>query len=105
MKRVPKFLFIILALLIASLSVLSVVGVYSRTGDNQTAVIKGIKDIRWGIDIKGGVEATFKPEGDYKATEGEIESAKAIIETRLVANNITDYELYADASNGRIIVR
>ncbi|MDD5924391.1 MAG: SecD/SecF family protein translocase subunit [Clostridia bacterium] len=105
MKRVPKFLFIILALLIASLSVLTVIGVYSRTGDNETAVIKGIKDIRWGIDIKGGVEATFKPEGDYKATEGEIESAKAIIETRLVANNITDYELYADASNGRIIVR
>ena len=105
MKRIPKSLFFILAIAIAVFSVLSIVGVYSRTGDNQTPVVKGIGDIRWGIDIKGGVEATFKPGEDYQADADEIESAKSIIETRLVAKNITDYELYADASNGRIIVR
>ncbi len=100
MKRIPKSLFFILAIAIAVFSVLSIVGVYSRTGDNQTPVVKGIGDIRWGIDIKGGVEATFKPGEDYQADANEIESAKSIIETRLVAKNITDYELYADASNG-----
>lgn len=105
MKRIPKPIFFILAVLIILLSVTSVIGIYNRIGDTEAPIIKGINDIRWGIDIKGGVEATFKPSGDYEATEEEIESAKAIIETRLVSSNITDYELYADASNGRIIVR
>ena len=34
-----------------------------------------------------------------------MDSAKAIIETRLVNNNITDYEVYADNNNNQIIVR
>ena len=32
-------------------------------------------------------------------------AAKEIIETRLVGNNITDYEVYTDANNHQIIVR
>ena len=40
-----------------------------------------------------------------EATAEEIEAAKAVIETRLVSNNVTDYELYADASSNTIIVR
>ena len=40
-----------------------------------------------------------------KATAEELESAKAIVETRMVAQNITDYELYTDETNNRIIVR
>ena len=34
-----------------------------------------------------------------------MESAKAIIETRLVNNNITDYEVYLDSANHQVIVR
>ena len=40
-----------------------------------------------------------------QATDTQLEAAKAIIETRMVSQNITDYELYTDATNNRIIVR
>lgn len=105
MKRVPKLVFPVIALLILALGYTAIFGIHTQNGDIQSTVIKGIGDIRWGIDIKGGVEATFKPAGDVDATDEQLDSAKAIIETRLVSNNITDYELYADYSTDRIIVR
>ncbi len=105
MKRVAKPVFFILAILILVLSYFATFGLHTQYGDIDTTVIKGIGDIRWGIDIRGGVEATFKPADGVDATDEEIEAAKAIIETRLVSSNITDYELYADPSSNRIIVR
>lgn len=105
MKRVAKPVFFIIAILILILSYTAIFGIHTQYGDIKTTVIKGIGDIRWGIDIRGGVEATFKPAGDVEATDDQIDAAKAIIETRMVANNITDYELYGDYSNDRIIVR
>ncbi len=105
MKRVKKPVFFVVALLIAALVYTSLFGVYGQRGDFKEVHIKGAGDIRWGIDIRGGVEATFSPAGGVKATDSELESAKAIIETRMVSTNITDYELYTDAANNRIIVR
>ncbi len=105
MKKMSKPIFLIIALLIFFLSYVSFFGIYGLNGDIPVTYIKGAKDIRWGIDIKGGVEATFKPAGDIEATSNQIDAAKSIVETRLVKNNITDYELYADSSNNRIIVR
>ncbi len=105
MKRVKKPVFFIVALLILALTYTSIFGVYGQNGDTKTTYIKGASDIRWGIDIRGGVEATFSPANDYQATEAELESAKSIIEYRMVSKNITDYEIYTDSSNNRIIVR
>lgn len=105
MKRVAKPVFFIVALLIIALAVTSVLGFDTQFGDVKTTRIKGIDDIRWGIDIKGGVEATFQPAEGVDATPEQLESAKSVIETRLVSNSITDYELYADESSNRIIVR
>lgn len=105
MKRVAKPVFFVIAILILTLSYFATFGLHTQYGDVDTTVIKGIGDIRWGIDIRGGVEATFKPADGVDASDEEIETAKAVIETRLVSNNITDYELYADASSDRIIVR
>lgn len=105
MKRVSKSVFFIVAILILALTYFSIFGFSTYYGDIETTIVKGINDIRWGIDIKGGVEATFKPAGDIDATDEEMEAAKAVIETRLVSSNITDYELYADSSSDRIIVR
>ena len=105
MKRVPKPVFFIVALLILLVGYASVFGIHGRNGDIPITYIKGINDIRWGIDIRGGVEATFRPADDVDATNDQIDSAKAIIETRMVSQNITDYELYADYNNDRIIVR
>lgn len=105
MKRVRKPVFFIVALLILFVGYASVFGIHGQNGDIPITYIKGINDIRWGIDIRGGVEATFRPADGVDATDDQINSAKAIIETRLVSSNITDYELYADKSNDRIIVR
>lgn len=105
MKRVSKPIFFIVAILILALAFTAIFGVTTTYGDIKTTVIKGIGDIRWGIDIRGGVEATFKPAGGVDATDEQLDSAKAIIETRLVSNNITDYELYKDDVTDSIIVR
>ena len=105
MKRVKKPVFFIVAVLILALTYTAIFGIYSQNGDNKTTYVKGASDIRWGIDIRGGVEATFSPADGYEATEAELESAKSIIEFRMVSQNITDYEIYTDTSNNRIIVR
>ncbi|MBQ1546347.1 MAG: protein translocase subunit SecD [Clostridia bacterium] len=105
MKRVAKPVFFIIALLIIALALTSTLGIDTQFGDIKTTRIKGIDDIRWGIDIKGGVEATFRPADDVDATPEQLQSAKSVIETRLVSSSITDYELYADESSNRIIVR
>ncbi len=105
MKRVPKPVFFIVALLILAFSFTAIFGVSYYTGDNKNTVLKGIGDIRWGIDIRGGVEATFKPADNYDATDEQLNSAKSIIELRMISQGITDYELYADSNNDRIIVR
>ncbi len=105
MRRVKKPVFFVVLILIAALVYTSLFGVYGQNGDFKVTYIKGAGDIRWGIDIRGGVEATFSPAGGIKATPSELESAKQIIETRMVSQNITDYELYTDEANNRIIVR
>lgn len=105
MKRVPKPVFFIVALLILAFTYTAIFGVSYYDGDNKITVLKGISDIRWGIDIRGGVEATFKPADDYDATDEQLEAAKSIIELRMVSQGITDYELYADRNSDRIIVR
>ena len=105
MKRVPKPVFFIVALLILAFSFTAIFGVSYYSGDNKVTVIKGIGDIRGGIDIRGGVEATFKPANGVDATDEQLESAKSIIELRMISQGITDYELYADKNSDRIIVR
>lgn len=105
MKRIPKPVFFICALLILLFAASAIFGVSYYDGDIEKTVFKGIDDIRWGIDIRGGVEATFKPADDVNATDEQLDAAKEIIETRMVSSGITDYELYADYGSDRIIVR
>lgn len=71
-------------------------------GDN----FKSVQKMRFGIDIRGGVEAIFEPQGlDRKATAAELESARDIIEIRLDNKYITDREVTLDKDGGYIIVR
>ena len=55
MKRVKKPVFFIIAALILVLSYTAIFGVYTQNGDTKNTCIKGVSDIRWGIDIRGGV--------------------------------------------------
>lgn len=109
MKRIKKPVFFIIAALILVFSALTVFGCSTYYGDITTVWVKGVKDIRWGIDIRGGVDVTFTPDPVYAAnheiTDTDIDAAKSIIETRMVSRNITDYEIYQDYNSKRIIVR
>ncbi len=105
MKRVAKPVFFIVALLILFFGITSIWGIHGQNGDNRVTYIKGAGDIRWGIDINGGVEVTFTPDTEEEVTAQDMNSARAIIETRMTSNHITDYEIYTDSSNNRIIVR
>ncbi len=109
MKRKGKWVFFVVTLLILALCYTAFFGVYSEKGDSNVPVIKGASDIRWGIDIRGGAEATFQPVDDdgnlISATKAQLDGAKETISTRLTDNHITDYELYADYENSRLILR
>lgn len=105
-KKTGKWVFFAIFALILALTYTAFFGVDSYYGDTRNIYFKGAKDIRWGIDIQGGVEAVFSPDiEDAKITADDMAAAKAIIETRLVGNNITDYEVYTDNSTHQIIVR
>ena len=105
-KRKGILPFFLVAALILALTFTAFFGVKNYYGDTELVYFKGANDIRWGIDIRGGVEAVFSPDKEgVKITDDDIDAAKAILETRLVNQNITDYEVYADKNNNQIIVR
>lgn len=105
MKKRGKSIFFIVAGLIFALAYTSFFGIKQVYGDTETVWFKGASDIRFGIDIKGGVDATFMPADGVDATKEELDAAEAIIKMRLVGLNITDYEVYIDHNRDRIIVR
>ncbi len=100
MKRGHKPTFFIVTLVILALTYVTVFSL--NIGSFK---IKGAQDIRFGIDIRGGVDVTFTPEGGVDVTDEQLASARAIIETRLDSQNITDREVTVDTQNDRIIVR
>lgn len=106
MKRTAKPVFFIVALLIVALTYTTFFGVYTYYGDRRDTIIRGAKDIRWGIDIRGGIDATFGAvEGVTGVTDDDVNSMREVIAERLVRNNITDHEIYADTANQQVIVR
>lgn len=106
MKKASKPTFFIVLALILALTYCAFFGIYDYYGDTKNTYIKGAEDIRWGIDIRGGVEAVFTPDIQTSdISDDDMSAAKAIIETRLVNNNITDYEVNTDNVNKQVIVR
>ena len=101
-KSWPLF---VVAILIVVFSLTTIFGVSYQYGDTKNIYIKGASDIRFGIDIRGGVDVTFMPAGDVDATPEQMTAAKTVIEDRLVGLGITDYESYVDSNKDRIIVR
>lgn len=96
MKK-EKVTFIIGSILIVLLAITAVFGFGS---------IKGANRMRFGIDIRGGVEAVYEPVDLDRAPEPEeLESARTVIESRLDANSILDREVTTDNEHGTIIVR
>ena len=104
MRKVKKPVFFIVLICILGFAYLTYAGIHTQYGDIKTSYVKGVDEIRWGIDIQGGVNATFEPAGDYDATDDELDAAKAVIEQRLVSLNITDSEVYVDYTKQRVMV-
>lgn len=104
MRKIKKPVFFIVVALIAAFSYLTIFGISNTYGDIENTYIKGVDDIRWGIDIQGGVNATFEPADGADATDEELEAAKTVIEQRLVSLNITDSEVYVDTAKDRVMV-
>ncbi len=109
MKKANKATFFIVFAVIAVLVYTSIFGISSMYGDKKNVYIKGGNDIRWGIDIRGGVDVTFGIPEEANLSGDELEkalgSAEEVIKQRLIGQNITDYEVYSDSVNNKIVVR
>lgn len=105
MKRIGKPIFFVVAIFIFAFTIISFTGISSTYGDIKTVYVKGSNEIRWGIDIRGGVDVTFTPPEDVEPTVAQMNAASEVMKQRLVSLNITDYEVYTDTQKNRIIVR
>lgn len=105
MRKVKKPVFFIVFALIIIFAATVLFGISTYYGDMKTVYVKGVNNIRFGIDIKGGVDVTFTPPEDTDATDAQLDAAKEVIVQRMINLGITDYESYIDYSNDRIIVR
>lgn len=101
-KQKPVF-FIVLAVILL-LTYTAFFGLHSYYGDVSKG-IAGAGEIRWGIDIRGGVDATFQPDTTEEITKENIDGAITIIKQRLDDKGISDSEVIGDYSSKRIIVR
>lgn len=105
MKRSGKQWFFIVAILIFAMTYIAFFGIKNYFGDNEIVYAKSASDIRWGIDIQGGVEAAFSPVTDSDVTKAQLEAAETVIKNRLVNLGITDYETYVDTNNNQVNVQ
>lgn len=97
-----RIAFSITAGIIAIVAILCFTGLYIP-GIIQ---IRGAREMRLGIDIKGGFEAVLAPAKSYTKpiTTADLEAAKSVVELRMDNLNITDRDVFIDNAN-RIIVR
>ena len=105
-KARPITFFIVAAIILLG-TLLSMFGLNIPVpGQSGYMELYGASKIRFGIDIRGGVEAVFAPK-DFSGTpsEEDLASARSVIELRMDNLNILDREITTDKSNGRIIIR
>ncbi|MDP4118067.1 MAG: protein translocase subunit SecD [Bacillota bacterium] len=101
MKKINKGTVFLTAMVTIAISLLAAFGLHYGILN-----IKGVRDIRFGTDIRGGVEAIFSPKDlNRKPTASELEATRTVLETRLDAKNILDREITVDKNNGEVILR
>lgn len=105
MKKINKSVFFIVLSLILLFSCSVYFGVHTYYGDIRNTYVKGLDEIRLGIDVQGGVDVTFTPEDGMDATDQQMDAAMEVIKQRMASLNINDNEIYVDYDSDRIIVR
>ncbi|MDD4367702.1 MAG: protein translocase subunit SecD [Oscillospiraceae bacterium] len=105
-KKGHRRTFFILALVVGLATLLCFTGLRVPNGVGGYTTLYGARDMRFGIDIQGGVEAVFVP-ADYDGTptESQLEAVKQILETRLDNLNILDRDIISSSQTGRVTVR
>ena len=103
--KARKQTFFFVAAIILAMALVALFGLDIPMGD-KTITLPGAANMRFGIDIRGGVDAVFEAKDvDKVPTSDELEAAKATIENRLDGLNILDREVFIDQQNGYITVR
>jgi preprotein translocase subunit SecD len=99
MSRKPVLTFCIVILVIGLFSYLALAGLPSIG-------LKGVREIRTGIDIRGGISTTLYPDTNdlSSITTQQLESAVAIIEKRLNGKGVYDMNIAPDNEYKRIVV-
>ncbi len=105
-KARPVTFFIVAAIILLGL-VLSMTGLkVPIPGQEEYLNLYSASEIRFGIDIRGGVEAVFEAKDyDGTPTAEELASARSVFELRMDNSSILDREITVDESSGRIIIR
>ncbi len=105
-KAKPSTFFIVAGLIMLAL-LLSIAGARIPVpGQQELLHLYSMREIRFGIDIRGGVEAIFEPK-DYDGipSAADLDSARSVFELRMDNLQILDREITVDKGNGRIMVR
>ncbi|AEV68722.1 protein translocase subunit SecD [Acetivibrio clariflavus] len=95
-----KSLFLIL--IIGLLTYISIAGLVIQ-GTNID-IPKVSENIRYGIDIRGGVRAVLTAPADVNPTDEQMEAAKQVVENRLDFQKVYDRTVLLEKNNKRIIV-
>ncbi len=106
LKSRPATFFVVVAVILIGV-LLSLFGATIPVpGQTDSVRLHGVRDIRFGIDIRGGVEAVFAAR-DYEGvpSDAEINAARSVLELRMDNLQILDREITVDKNNGRILVR
>lgn len=100
-----KVTFFVIALIVALLAYITFASP-TITIANKAITFKGVSHMRYGIDIRGGVEAIFRPsDKSITPTSDQLDSARRIIEQRLDSQNIYDRTVTVEPETGSIVVR
>lgn len=94
--------------IVISIIVMFLVGYLALFGltIGDKTIIKGIKSIKTGLDISGGITIVYQaePEEGKEITQDDLEKSKAVIQKRLEAKNIYDYIIRLDVNTNQINV-
>lgn len=103
MKKIGRPWFFVVLIVIAALTYLTVFGWHTPDGNT---VIRGVSEIRWGMDVSGGVSVTFGPDGreSEEINEDDVSRAAEIIAQRLEEYGVSSHQIYTDTHNMRVIV-
>lgn len=104
MKDNRTFKFFAVVLIIAVLCLLAFTGL----GPESARIVKGVNDVRTGIDIRGGISAILEPVypngSEGRNIAEDLASSREIIEARLDAQGIFDKTITVDSTNNRLVV-